>query len=107
MKKIASAIILLSIGGIYFLVFHTQNNIPSCPSAKPQVNSLVKKILGQVESQKNIKYQISDIHEDKVYKHSRLCKAKLNFADGTDTNIIYTVRYDKKNNIAVEIIPSQ
>lgn len=107
MKKIAIIIILalaVIVTLVYFLVSN-QNSIPRCSSAKSQVSSLVKDILGQESSQKNITYKVADIHETKTYDHSRICKAKLNFKDGTDTSISYAVEIDKQGKTAVRIIP--
>ena len=104
MKKIAIIIILGVSAGIYFLIFN-QNNIPTCSSAKVQVSSLVKNILGQTSSQKNITFEVSDMQETKVYEHSRICKAMLHFEDGTNTSISYAVESNKLGKTEVRIIP--
>ncbi|MGQ4003539.1 hypothetical protein QIW57_02040 [Francisellaceae bacterium CB52] len=104
MKKIAVIIILAIVVVFYFLVFN-QNNIPACNSAKSQVSSLVKNILGQTSSQKSITFEVVDMQETKVYEHSRICKAKLNFEDGTDTSISYAVERNKLGVTEVRIIP--
>jgi hypothetical protein len=104
MKKIAIIIILGIAVGVYFLMFN-QNNIPTCSSAKVKVSSLVKNILGQTSSQKSITFEVSDIQESIVYEHSRICKAKLNFEDGTNTSISYAVESGKLGQTEVRIIP--
>ncbi|AXA34360.1 hypothetical protein [Francisella adeliensis] len=104
MKKIATIIILSVVASIYFFVFK-QNSIPACNSAQIEVDSLVKNILGQVSSQKDITYKISNIQETKVHEHSRVCKAQLNFKDGTNTSISYAVENNKLGKIEVRIIP--
>jgi hypothetical protein len=104
MKKIAIVIILAVAAGGYFFVFN-QNSIPTCDSAEVQVSSLVKKILGQTSSQKSIKFEVVDMQETKVYEHSRVCKAQLDFEDGTDTSISYAVERNKLGKTEVRIIP--
>ncbi|QLE79579.1 hypothetical protein FLM55_07445 [Francisella sp. Scap27] len=106
MKKIATIIILIALTSIYFLVFYQKNSVPSCASSdvKPKLNTLVRQILNQTSSQKSIQYKVSDIQETKVYKHSRICKSKLNFKDGTNTSISYAVE-NNKGKTEVRIIP--
>ena len=106
MKKIAIAIILIISAGVYFLIFN-QSSIPSCESdsVKPKINTLVKQILGQTSSQKSISFEVVDMQETKVYEHSRVCKAQLNFKDGTNTSISYAVESSKLGKTEVRIIP--
>ena len=65
----------------------------------------MKNILGQTSSQKSITFEVIDMRETKVYEHSRICKAKLNFEDGTDTSISYAVERNKLGVTEVRIIP--
>jgi len=106
MKKIALIIIFIIVLGGCFLIFN-QSNIPSCDSdsIKPKINTLVKQILGQTSSQKSITFEVADIQETKVYEHSRICKAQLNFKDGTNTNISYAIESSKLGQTEVRIIP--
>ena len=104
MKKIAIIIILGISVGVYFLVFN-QNSIPTCNSVKTKVGSLVKNILEQTSSQKNITFEVVDMQETKIDEHSRICKAQLNFEDNTNTSILYAVESNKLGKTEVRIIP--
>ncbi len=44
------------------------------------------------------------MQETKVLEHSRVCKAQLNFKDGTNTSISYAIENNKSGKIEVRII---